>query len=254
MEFSFLWACPQVLGGYLHHHPRRSMVVDAALTPSLVALLPKAELIHCFMSLVDGTHMTVYGQNLIVHHQTCQHINHNSDTKKRCEASLLPGTIEGMIYFNNPRFVQISVSVLVCPFHCCPRPRQCFPATLNLCRWKQKDTKISYNFTLNINLLTWLSYCDENMETSIHHWPSSMYHFLWESTCDWWIPPAQRASNAKSVSMTFSQRCEKNLMHLSRPTKFWNQQSSETCIKRPLNFVVLQDRWSFTAGRINMVL
>ena len=29
---------------------------------------------------------------------------------------------------------------------------------------------------------------------------------------------------------------------------------SETCIKRPLNFVVSQDRWSLTTGRINMLL
>ena len=28
----------------------------------------------------------------------------------------------------------------------------------------------------------------------------------------------------------------------------------ETCIKQPLNLVVSQDRWSFTAGRINMIL
>ena len=29
---------------------------------------------------------------------------------------------------------------------------------------------------------------------------------------------------------------------------------SETCIDRPLNFVVFQDRWSFTTGRIHMIL
>ena len=29
---------------------------------------------------------------------------------------------------------------------------------------------------------------------------------------------------------------------------------SETCIKRPLNFAVSQGRWSFTAGKINMIL
>ena len=28
---------------------------------------------------------------------------------------------------------------------------------------------------------------------------------------------------------------------------------NETCIKWPLNFVVSQDRWSSTAGRINMI-
>ena len=33
----------------------------------------------------------------------------------------------------------------------------------------------------------------------------------------------------------------------------WTQHS-ETCIKRPPNFVVSQDRWSFTTWRINMIL
>ena len=35
----------------------------------------------------------------------------------------------------------------------------------------------------------------------------------------------------------------------------WDQcNNSETCIKQPLNFMVSQDRWSFTTGRINMIL
>ena len=45
-----------------------------------------------------------------------------------------------------------------------------------------------------------------------------------------------------------------NVGHTGVPQIHDNRYYSETCIKRPLDFVFSQDRWSFKTGRINMIL